>query len=227
MSNSIQLQGAGSLGGKAAVTPHVSEPMLKRPLDFVLATIGLLLSSPLWLIIALAIKLYDGGPIFFSQVRWGKRGRKFRVFKFRTMIVHADREDGPQQAREGDGRVTRIGAFLRATGMDELPQLASIWVGRMSLVGPRALAVGEIVVDADGRRINYEQVRGFYERLAVRPGLTGVATIFLPKDAHPRRKFRYDLFYIRRQSFWFDVRLIALSLWISVRGRWETRAGKV
>jgi lipopolysaccharide/colanic/teichoic acid biosynthesis glycosyltransferase len=111
--------------------------------------------------------------------------------------------------------------------MDELPQLASIWVGRMSLVGPRALAVGEIVVDADGRRINYEQVRGFYERLAVRPGLTGVATIFLPKDAHPRRKFRYDLFYIRRQSFWFDVRLIALSLWISVRGRWETRAGKV
>jgi lipopolysaccharide/colanic/teichoic acid biosynthesis glycosyltransferase len=111
--------------------------------------------------------------------------------------------------------------------MDELPQLVSIWLGRMSLVGPRALAVGEIVVDADGRRINYEQVRGFYERLAVRPGLTGVATIFLPKDAHPRRKFRYDLFYIRRQSFWFDVRLIALSLWISVRGRWETRAGKV
>jgi lipopolysaccharide/colanic/teichoic acid biosynthesis glycosyltransferase len=201
--------------------------MLKRPLDFVLATIGLLLSSPLWLIIALAIKLYDGGPIFFSQVRWGKRGRKFRVFKFRTMIVHADSQDGPRQARERDGRVTRIGAFLRATGMDELPQLASIWVGRMSLVGPRALAVGEIVVDADGRRINYEQVRGFYERLAVRPGLTGVATIFLPKDAHPRRKFRYDLFYIRRQSFWFDVRLIALSLWISVRGRWETRAGKV
>jgi lipopolysaccharide/colanic/teichoic acid biosynthesis glycosyltransferase len=97
----------------------------------------------------------------------------------------------------------------------------------MSFVGPRSLAVGEIVHDETGTRIAYEEVHGFRERLAVRPGLTGLATIYIPKDVSPRRKFRYDLLYIRRQSFALDLRLLVLSFWISFRGKWETRAKKL
>jgi lipopolysaccharide/colanic/teichoic acid biosynthesis glycosyltransferase len=96
----------------------------------------------------------------------------------------------------------------------------------MSFVGPRSLAVGEIVQDNKGQKLQYEDVPGFRERLQVRPGLTGLATIYIPKDAAPNRKFRYDLFYIRNQSTCLDLYLIALSFWISFRGKWETRRRK-
>ena len=96
----------------------------------------------------------------------------------------------------------------------------------LSFVGPRSLAVGEIVKDETGTEVHYEDMPGFYERLSVRPGLTGLATIYIPKDSPPRRKFRYDLHYIKNQSFWLDMRLIALSFWISFRGKWETRGRK-
>jgi lipopolysaccharide/colanic/teichoic acid biosynthesis glycosyltransferase len=205
----------------------VREPALKRPLDFALASIGLILSAPLWAIVALAIKLEDGGPVFYRQKRWGRWEKIFEVRKFRTMIPDADKRYGIRQAREQDDRITRVGRFLRACGMDELPQLLSIWKGDMSFVGPRALAVGELVDDGAGNQITYEHIPGFRERLVARPGLTGIATIFIPKDSSPRRKFRYDMLYIRRLSFWLDVRLIALSFWISFRGKWETRGTKV
>lgn len=218
--------GARSRGIHDASAPARPEPLLKRPLDFVLSTIGLVLSSPLWLLIAIAIKLDDGGDIFYEQERWGRGGRTFTVRKFRTMVMNADEKYGIKQAAEDDDRITRVGRLLRATGMDELPQLLAIWRGEMSLVGPRALAIGEKVTDRNGELVTYEQLSGFRERLSVTPGLTSIATIFIPKDAHPRRKFRYDLLYIRRQSFWLDVYLIALSLWISIRGKWETRGRK-
>jgi lipopolysaccharide/colanic/teichoic acid biosynthesis glycosyltransferase len=161
------------------------------------------------------------------QRRWGRQQQIFLVRKFRTMIPDADKRFGIKQAREHDGRITRVGAFLRACGMDELPQLLSIWKGHMSFVGPRALAVGELVDDGTGNQVTVEHIPGFRERLVVRPGLTSIATIFIPKDARPRRKFRYDMLYIRRQSFWLDAYLIALSFWISFRGKWETRGRKV
>lgn len=204
----------------------IREPWLKRPLDIVLSSLMLIVSAPVWLLIALAIKLEDGGPVFYLQERWGRGGTTFIVRKFRTMIPDSDKRYGILQARANDNRITRVGAFLRATGMDELPQLISIWKGDMSFVGPRALAVGETILDANGNRIAYEQVPGFYERMAVRPGLTSVATIFIPKDSPPRRKFRYDLLYIRNISFSLDVWLILLSFWISFRGKWETRGKK-
>jgi len=97
----------------------------------------------------------------------------------------------------------------------------------MSFVGPRALAVDEAVRDIDGRYHSYEQVPGFRERLRVRPGLTGLATVYLPRDASPRRKFAYDLLYIRRWSFGLDLKLVVLSFFISVLGRWERRTRKV
>ncbi|MEK7834191.1 MAG: sugar transferase, partial [Acidobacteriota bacterium] len=108
-----------------------------------------------------------------------------------------------------------------------IPQLVNIFKGEMSFVGPRALAVGEIIFDEAGKRLEYEQVRGFFERLTVRPGLTSLATVHLPKDSSAGRKFRYDIFYVRRQSLRLDVWLIAISFWISFRGKWETRQKKV
>ena len=205
----------------------VREPFLKRPFDFVVSLIGLLLSAPLWAIIALAIKLDDGGPVFYEQERWGKNGQRFVVRKFRTMIADADVRYGARPAEQNDVRVTRVGRLLRATGMDELPQLLSICKGDMSLVGPRALAIGEKYRDARGVDVAYQDVPGFRERLLVRPGLTGLATIYLAKDAHPRERFEVDLQYVRTPSFLRDVRLVIASLWISVRGKWETRGKKI
>lgn len=208
---------------------HVSlaeEPRSKRLLDIFLSIIGLILSSPLWLLITLFIKLEDGGPVFYTQERWGKGGKVIKVLKFRTMRPDADR-DGIQPASSNDPRVTKVGRVLRAMGLDELPQLISILRGDMSLVGPRALAVGEVVDAGDGRPVTYEEIPEFAKRLAVRPGLTSLATIYLPKDAPPKRKFRYDLLYIRKRSLWLDIRLIALSLLISLLGRWERRKRKL
>ena len=201
------------------------EPRLKRPLDLALASAMLLVSSPAWAAIALAIKLEDGGPVFYHQERWGRAGHLFRVKKFRTMIADSDRKFGVRQASVGDARITRVGRLLRAMGLDELPQILNIWRGEMSFVGPRALATGER--DRDGNPLAYDQLPGFAERLSVRPGLTSFATIYLPKDASSDRKFAADLVYVQSQSFAIDLRLIALSIWISFRGKWETRGSKV
>jgi lipopolysaccharide/colanic/teichoic acid biosynthesis glycosyltransferase len=205
----------------------VKEPILKRPLDIVLSFIMMLCSLPVSIPIALAIKLEDGGPVFYRQERWGRSGTRFRAYKFRTMVPDSDKRFGITQAAENDSRITRIGKLLRAMGLDELPQIINIFAGNMSFVGPRSLAVGEIVRDENGNIIDYEDVPGFRERLAVRPGLTGLATIYIPKDTPPRQKFRHDLLYIQRQSFGLDLRLIILSFWISFRGKWETRGRKV
>jgi lipopolysaccharide/colanic/teichoic acid biosynthesis glycosyltransferase len=209
-----------------AVAP-VPVPAGKRALDVALAGTGLLVSSPLWALLALAIKWEDGGPVFFSQERSGEGGRIFRVWKFRSMITDAEKHVGAIQAIEDDPRVTRIGRIMRATAMDELPQLWSIFIGDMSFVGPRALRPGEIEVLGDGRLEALEEVPGYEHRARVRPGLTGVAQIYAPRDVPRRYKFRYDRLYVERQSFWLDVRLIATSFWITFRGRWETRDSKL
>lgn len=210
----------------ASLTP-VAIPLGKRVLDVALAGMGLGLSSPLWAVIAVAIKWEDGGPVFFSQARAGEGGRVFRVWKFRSMIPDAEKHVGAVQATDGDPRVTRIGRMMRATAMDELPQLWSIFIGDMSFVGPRALRPGEIEVLGSGQLEALEDVPGYAHRARVRPGLTGVAQIYAPRDIPRRNKFRYDRLYVARQSFWLDVRLIVTSFWITFRGRWETRASKV
>jgi lipopolysaccharide/colanic/teichoic acid biosynthesis glycosyltransferase len=142
------------------------------------------------------------------------------------MITDAER-DGAKQARAGDDRITSVGRWLRATALDELPQLWNIFRGDMSFVGPRALRPGEIEVRGDGRHELLEEVPGFEARCAVRPGLTGVAQIYASRDLPRRQKFRYDRVYITRQSLALDVRLIVLSFWITFRGAWETRGTKV
>ena len=201
--------------------------MAKRLLDVMLSGGGLIVSAPLWAVIAALVKIEDGGPVFFSQERVGRRGRPFQALKFRSMITDAEARTGPIQSGVNDPRITRIGRILRATAMDELPQLWNIFRGDMSFVGPRALRPGEIEVNGSGDVEKLEDVPGFADRCAVRPGLTGVAQIYAPRDVVRRQKFRYDRFYIRRQSFWFDLRLIMLSFWITFRGRWEARDRKL
>ena len=198
----------------------------KRALDVSLSGVGLVISLPISLIAAAAVKLQDGGPVFFGQERVGKNGRVFRVLKFRSMIPDAEAKVGALQASAGDARITRVGHFLRATALDELPQLWNIFRGDMSFVGPRALRPGEIEVSGGGRHEALEDVPGFEERCRVRPGLTGIAQIFAPRDIPRRQKFRYDKLYIRKQAFSLDLRLIMLSFWITFRGTWEARGKK-
>lgn len=198
----------------------------KRAFDVGLSGVGLVLSAPVWGLIALAVKLEDSGPVFFSQERVGIGGQVFRAMKFRSMIPNAEAKVGALQASKNDPRITRVGHLLRATAADELPQLWNIFRGDMSFVGPRALRPGEIEVGSGGELVRLEDVPGFDARCRVRPGLTGVAQIYAPRDIKRRHKFQYDKVYLRAQSFWLDLRLIALSFWISFRGTWEARERK-
>jgi len=200
--------------------------MLKRGFDASLAACGLIASAPLWIVFAAAIKLEDGGPVFFRQERVGLQGRIFEALKFRSMRPDAEARTGAVQARQGDPRVTRIGRLMRATAMDELPQLWNILRGDMSFVGPRALRPGEIEAEGDGRLVALEDVPGFEHRIRVRPGLTGLAQVYARRDLPRRQKFRYDRLYVETRSWGGDLRLILLSFWISVLGRWEVRGRK-
>jgi lipopolysaccharide/colanic/teichoic acid biosynthesis glycosyltransferase len=198
----------------------------KRAFDIAVAGTGLLGSLPVWAVIAAAIKLEDGGPIFYTQDRVGEHGRIFRVLKFRSMVPDAEAKVGALQASAGDPRVTRVGRWMRATAADELPQLWNIFRGDMSFVGPRALRPGEIEVGGGGVHVRLEDVPGFDERCQVPPGLTGIAQIYAPRDLTRRHKFQYDKLYLRTQSFTLDLRLILLSFWITFRGSWEVRGKK-
>ena len=200
--------------------------MLKRAFDTTLAGVGLMISAPLWAIFAAAIRIEDGGPVFYRQSRVGLGGRTFDALKFRSMHADAERSTGAIQATERDPRVTRVGRLMRATAMDELPQLLNILRGDMSFVGPRALRPGEIETNSDGRLERLEDVPGFEHRIRVRPGLTGLAQVYAPRDVRRRQKFKYDRLYVERRSWCLDLRLILLSFWISVLGRWEVRGRK-
>lgn len=199
---------------------------LKRPFDLILSGLGILLSSPLWVVIILLILIDDGWPVFYFQERVGKGGRRFKVIKFRTMIREAEQAGEPVQASENDPRVTRMGRFLRKTALDELPQLLNILKGEMSFVGPRALRPEEKEVRGD-KVVPLSQLPGYQQRHQVVPGLTGLAQVYLPADAPRQKKLRYDLLYVRKRSFYLDIKLILLSFWISFRGRWESREKKI
>lgn len=192
---------------------------LKRLLDLGLAGVGLLASWPLWILIGLAIKVEDPGPAFYQQRRVGKDGRVFSCLKFRSMRVESGGTDAAPTA-ENDPRITRVGRVLRATAMDELPQLWNIFAGDMSFVGPRP-EWDELV--AKFRR----EVCGFDRRHAVRPGLTGLAQVYGDSETPRSRKLRYDLFYIKKRSLGLDLRLIVTSFLITFLGRWEHRGPKL
>jgi len=201
--------------------------MIKRLFDMTLAAVGLIASAPLWALIAAAIRLEDGGPVFFPQERVGLGGRVFTALKFRSMVADAESRSGPLQAGENDPRITRIGRLLRGTAMDELPQLWNILVGEMSFVGPRPLRPGEVDIRGDGQVIPLAAIPGYEARHRVRPGLTGLTQVYAPRDIPRASKFRLDRLYLRRAGLCLDLKLIALSFWITGRGAWESREPKV
>ncbi|MCZ7627302.1 MAG: sugar transferase [Candidatus Methylomirabilis sp.] len=147
------------------------------------------------------------------------------------MVSEADRLFGPRQATEDDPRVTRVGRILRATAMDEITPALEYFPGRDECRWTAGAATGGdrgkspmCTVQRSTREVTaLEQVPGYWQRHLVPPGLTGIAQIFADRDIPSRQKFRYDLLYIRRQSFWLDLRLVAISFWVTFRGRWEMR----
>jgi len=182
--------------------------IIKRAMDVTISLIGLLLFSPLAIIIMALIKLDSKGPVFFYQERIGKNGKIFIIYKFRTMIVGAEKE-GPAWPKENDPRVTKAGKFLRRTYIDELPQLLNVFKGDMSLVGPRP----ERVIFSE--RFNHT-IPGFRRRLFVRPGITGYAQVKLkyydPSRKSILKKNNYDLHYIRDMSLLWDLKIMFWTL---------------
>jgi lipopolysaccharide/colanic/teichoic acid biosynthesis glycosyltransferase len=200
---------------------------VKRIFDIVVSGTGLIVFAPVSLLIAIAIKLEDGGPVFFTQERVGRDCQVFTAYKFRSMVVDAERLTGAVQATANDPRVTAVGRVLRATAFDELPQLWNIFRGDMSVVGPRPLRPGEADTTADGVHLPLSAIPGYEQRHRVRPGLTGIAQVHAARDLPRTGKFRYDLLYQRRSTLCLDLKLIAQSFWITARGRWEDRGPKV
>ena len=201
--------------------------MIKRLFDLTLSAVGLIASAPFWALFALLIKIEDGGAVFFPQERVGLGGRVFTALKFRSMVADAESRSGPVQAGENDPRITRVGRLLRGTAMDELPQLWNILVGDMSFVGPRPLMPGEVEVRGDGRLIPLAEIPGYEARHGIRPGLTGLTQVYAPRDLPRTSKFRLDRLYLQRAGVCLDLKLIALSFWITARGAWESRGPKV
>lgn len=219
----VQAGRAAADGHTAIAAPGVKPGYaLKWPLEAVLAVLGLIVLSPVCLIVAAAIWLDDRGAIFIRQTRVGRGGVRFGVIKFRTMhpVVHRDVH---RQATVVDNRITRVGRLLRATALDEIPQLLNVVRGEMSFVGPRALLPQEIEVDPKSRYHRIEDVPNYHARTSVTPGLTGLAQVRAPRDISRQKKFKYDALYVRRMSLGLDLQLIVLSIFISLTGRWPRR----
>ena len=187
--------------------------MMKRAVDMTLSALGLVLLAPVFLIIALMIRISSPGPVLFRQQRVGRGLRPFIMLKFRTMSIDAER--GGLLTVTDDPRVTSVGRVLRKSKLDEIPQLLNVLRGDMSLVGPRAL-------DVEEHRALEESVRGFNQRLLVLPGLTGLAQIYDQTDI-AMDKFRYDLEYLQTMNMWLDLRLLTLSVLNTVGARWDRR----
>jgi len=198
--------------------------MIKRCFDIVLASIGLILFTPLFLYIALRIYKEDKGPIFYRGERVGLRGKPFRIYKFRTMVVNAEKV-GPSSTSDDDPRITKIGRFLRKYKLDELPQLINVLKGEMSFVGPRPEVPSEVATyNEEERKI-----------LSVRPGITDWASLTYhnegeilkgaedPHQAYREKirpgKIKLAMKYVDKQSFFIDLRIIMDTLRTLIKTR--------
>lgn len=180
------------------------QAVLKRAEDLIVASLMLLMTSPFFLVIAALIKCTDRGPVFYTQKRLTKDGRVFDIYKFRTMVVDAEKKSGPVKAGDKDPRILPVGRFLRATRMDELPQLINILKGDMSLVGPRPER-------PELAKIIMKNIPEFEYRLKVKAGLTGYAQIYGKYCTTSYDKLKLDLTYIRNYSVWMDLKLILMT----------------
>lgn len=180
----------------------------KRVFDVIASLLGLVILSPVFLVLAICIKLDDGGPVFYSQERIGKNGKPFKMYKFRSMRVNADKEleeiarqnevDGAMFKIKNDPRITRIGKFIRKTSIDEFPQLVNVLLGQMSIVGPRPPLPREVV-----EYTNYDK-----QRLYVSPGCTGLWQVTVRNSVGFDEMVNIDLHYIQRRSVFLDLKII-------------------
>ena len=175
--------------------------MLKRCFDIIIAALLCIISSPLWLLIALAIKFDSPGPVIFSHPRVGLNGRLFQLYKFRSMVINAA-DIGPHFTDKNDPRVTRLGRILRKTSLDELPQLLNVLRGNMSLVGPRP--------DVAEQQSLYTKDE-WQKRTSVVPGVTGLAQALKRSSATETERKAYDFEYVDNQSFWLDIKILFLT----------------
>jgi len=208
------------INGMAALsvcdTPfHGMDAILKRVMDLVLGSVAVLLASPVMLLVAVAVKLTSPGPVLFRQRRYGLNGEEILVYKFRSMVTT---DDGAvvKQATRSDPRVTRVGAFIRRTSLDELPQLFNVLQGKMSLVGPRPHAVAH-------NEMYRKLISGYMIRHKVRPGITGLAQVNGLRGETETvdkmsERIRYDLEYLRNWSPWLDIRILFQTVGLMVRG---------
>jgi lipopolysaccharide/colanic/teichoic acid biosynthesis glycosyltransferase len=176
---------------------------VKALFDYTVALLLIVPLAPVMLLVAVLVRLTSRGPSIYTQTRVGLGGRPYRIYKFRSMRHNCEQQGGAQWSKPGDNRVTRLGRFLRATHLDELPQLWNVLTGDMSLVGPRPERPEFVPTLQDA-------IPGYTDRLAVLPGVTGLAQVQLPPDTDldsVRRKLCCDLYYVRHRTLWLDVRL--------------------
>jgi len=179
--------------------------IVKRMMDIVGSMIAFMVFSPFFLFVALFIKIFSRGPVFFKQTRTGLYGKHFEIYKFRTMKVDAEKDSGPVWATQNDSRLIPGGNFLRKSKIDEIPQFINVLKGEMSIIGPRPERPFFVARLKD-------QILDYEKRLKIKPGITGLAQVLHRADEtirDVRKKVKYDILYIKRMCLWTDVRILA------------------
>ncbi|MCK5740736.1 MAG: sugar transferase, partial [Chlorobi bacterium] len=191
---------------------------LKKVLDIVFSALVLILGSPVWLLVAIIVKLDSPGPVFYKQERVGKNGRLFMMFKYRSMVPDAEK-GGPRWTSVNDTRVTKFGKFLRSSHLDEVPQFLNVLIGEMSLVGPRPER--PVFVEKFSEMIPY-----YKRRLVVRPGITGwwqvKYTTYVESKEEIENRLKDDFFYIENMSMKLDIEIIVRTVFLVLKGHGQT-----
>lgn len=199
--------------------PLAASSTVKRAFDVCFSLSVLITLLPVLLLIAIAIKIDSRGPVFFKQVRWGRNQKPIHIYKFRSMRTDMCDATGVAQTVSGDPRITRLGAFLRKSSLDELPQFINVLRGDMSVVGPRCHAIGMLAAG----QLYEHLVPEYHQRHYVRPGITGLAQVRgwrgpTTDAVHAKARIACDIYYIRKYSLWLDIKIIVGTIRNELKG---------